>query len=166
MQEQKIKEVIENIAREFAIEIVQVKILDSNKQKTLRILIEKENYEPVNIDMCKNFSRHISDILDIEDLMKGRYILEVSSPGIERPIIKIADYKKFIGKMVKVKCFEKINDISKFKALIESVDEMQISFKLDSEQMVVDFNNIKSCKLIVTEDMIKESLRRAKKQKA
>lgn len=79
------------------IDIVQIKIVDGSKRKTLQILAENAATGRITLDECATASRTISALLDVEDVVAGAYNLEVSSPGIDRPLMKAADYEKFIG---------------------------------------------------------------------
>ena len=107
--------------------IVRVIMIESSK-KTLQFMIERSDLTDITIKECAKLSRVISEILDAEDLIKEEYLLEVSSPGLERPIIEYNDYKRFKGSIVKVKLTEKYNNKISFKAYIKDCEDDKITF--------------------------------------
>lgn len=144
--EQKIEELISKAIAQDSYQIVQVKY----NNNILQLFIEKENGEAVNISDCEKVSKTVSTILDVEDIMSGRYFLEVSSPGLDRPLVKIDDYKRFLGHDVKVNLVNKINDSKKIKGQIFSVNDGRISFKQANggDDIEVNFENILSAHLV------------------
>ena len=104
------------------------------QQNTLRIYIDKKN--GVTIEDCERASRQIGAVLDVEGLIKGRYKLEVSSPGIERPLFNEKDYVRFIGHKVQVVLKTPFNDRRKFVGNITKVTEDQITLVMDEKTMV------------------------------
>ncbi|HJV65696.1 MAG TPA: ribosome maturation factor RimP [Geomonas sp.] len=89
--------------------LVDVEYKREGRDMVLRLFIEKEE-GGISLDDCSQVSRELSDILDVEDFISENYTLEVSSPGICRPLKKLADYQRFTGKLVKVKTFELLPD--------------------------------------------------------
>jgi ribosome maturation factor RimP len=102
-----LKEKIEPLVEEDGLEIVDLKFFEGGPASVLRIYIDKAG--GVTVDQCANLSRKISDFLDIEDLIPGRYKLEVSSPGLDRPLFSGADFKRKIGERVKVFLKEEVD---------------------------------------------------------
>ena len=119
---------IENIAGKVAadleIELVHIDIAGTKRDVIVRIYIDKP--EGVTIDDCSKFSRAVEGVLDIEDFIPSRYVLEVSSPGIEREIYSLADFVKFTGRLAKVKTNTEIGGQKTFVGNIVEAGEDQI----------------------------------------
>ena len=132
--------------------IVRVVMIDSGK-RTLQFMIERSDLNDITIKECAKLSKVISEILDERDLIKGEYLLEVSSPGIERPIIEYSDYKRFKGSMVKIKLTEKYNNKTSFKAYIKDCEDNKITFidNKDEEIITLPLSLIGNAKLIYNE---------------
>lgn len=96
----RVTELVTPILEEEGLELVEVEFKRGAKRSFLRLFIDKPG--GVTIDDCSTVSNQLGDLLDIEDLIPHRYILEVSSPGAERPLKGPADYKRFLGRLVKV----------------------------------------------------------------
>lgn len=105
---EKVTEIVEAILAPLGMGLVDVEYKREGRDMVLRLFIEKE--EGITLDDCSAVSRELSDILDVEDYIPDNYTLEVSSPGICRPLKKLADYQRFLGRLVKVKTFEMLPD--------------------------------------------------------
>ncbi|TGU70844.1 ribosome maturation factor RimP [Geomonas terrae] len=105
---ERVTEIVAEIGAPLGIGLVDLEYKREGRDMVLRIFLEKEG--GINLDDCADVSRQLSDILDVEDFMPERYDLEVSSPGICRPLKKVADYERFAGHLVKVKTFEMLAD--------------------------------------------------------
>lgn len=96
------------ILESLRIELVDIEYRRSGKELILCLFIDKEG--GVTIDDCADVSRELSAIIDIEDFIPGNFNLEVSSPGLDRPLKKNSDYEKFAGRLVKIKTYEPFQD--------------------------------------------------------
>ena len=96
------------ILESLRIELVDIEYRRSGKELILCLFIDKEG--GVTIDDCADVSRELSAIIDIEDFIPGNYSLEVSSPGLDRPLKKNSDYEKFTGRLVRIKTYEPFQD--------------------------------------------------------
>ena len=132
--------------------IVRVIMIESSN-KTLQFMVERSDLTDITIKECAKLSRVISEILDAEDLIKEEYLLEVSSPGLERPIIEYNDYKRFKGNIVKVKLTEKYNNKMSFKAYIKDCEDNKITFidNKDEEIITLPLSIISNAKLVYNE---------------
>jgi len=105
---ERITEITEQILAPLGLGLVDLEYKREGRDMVVRLFIEKEG--GITLDICSAVSRELSDILDVEDFMPENYTLEVSSPGICRPLKKIADYERFVGELVKVRTFEALPD--------------------------------------------------------
>lgn len=144
MIEAKIIEILTDLLAVKDIVIVSVTF----KKGILQILLEKSNGGSVSIDECTEVSRITSRILDVDDIIPGNYTLEVSSAGLDRPLILKKDYIRFIGKKAKISLKEKIMNFKKLKGLIFKVEDEFVIIKVDDCEYLVYFSNILSAALI------------------
>lgn len=163
---EKIEEILTPIANDYDMDIVQV----NYAKKNLQILLEKKDGSSPTIDKCEEASRAFSATLDVEDLINEKYMLEVGSAGMDRPLTKLADFEKFIGRDIKVelKMPRNLEDERKrFKGKIASLKNQTISLDtfLDDKNQTIEFefDNIAKAKLLITDEMIKEILKNNKK---
>lgn len=105
---ERVTEIVAEIGEPLGISLVDLEYKREGRDFVLRLFLEKEG--GITLDDCADVSRQLSDILDVEDFMPERYNLEVSSPGICRPLKKVADYQRFLGHLVKVKTFDMLAD--------------------------------------------------------
>ena len=123
-------------------------------ESVLRIYIDHEN--GIVVDDCGIVSRHISGVLDVEDLVKGQYYLEVSSPGLDRPLFKLAHYAKFSGSVAKIKLSRMLDGRRKFQGELRGVDEQNVIIVLpgptgheeDTQEVSIPFNMIDSGRIV------------------
>lgn len=161
--ESKIETIIEPTLTSEGISLVRVSHdKNSGKNKILQIMVEHADGSPVTSSECGKISKSISALLDVEDPISDQYHLEVSSAGMERPLVKLEDYKKFSGRDAKISCFEPVNERHKFKGKIVSVVEEKIEIQPvdneDNEPITIDYNNISSANLLITENLLREIL--------
>jgi ribosome maturation factor RimP len=103
-----VTEIAQPLLTSLGLEMVEIEYKREGRQLVLRLYIDKEG--GISLDDCADVSRELSQILDVEDVIPGNYNLEVSSPGLNRPLKSDADYEKFQGRLVKVRTFELIPD--------------------------------------------------------
>ncbi len=116
----------------------------------LRFYIDSPN--GVTIDACAEVSRQVSALLDVESTFQGRYVLEVSSPGIERPLFTLAQFQQYVGHTVNVKLTVPIHQRRRYKGTLTQVDEEKITVQVEgeTEAAVLPFNAIEKAHLVTT----------------
>jgi ribosome maturation factor RimP len=129
MEGSSILEKLEKIARAAAadsnVELVHVELAGIKRDQVVRIYIDKEG--GVTIDDCTQVSHIVETVLDADDFIPGKYVLEVSSPGIERQLYSLADFEKFVGQLAKVKTTTDINGQKTFVGAITAVDGDEVT---------------------------------------
>ncbi len=146
--EQKIDTIIASSLSEDNVSLVEVKF--DNNSKVLSISLEKSDDTKITLDECASASRKISVLLDTEDPLDGKYTLEVGSAGINRPLTKPADFKRFEGKNVKLSTIIPLGleNRKKFSGTIQQALETNfILLSNDNEEYEIDFENIKKANL-------------------
>src|SRR5579862_6793788 len=122
----RVREVVERVAASRGLEVVEVELRGGGKARMLRIVIDKPS--GVTHEDCANVSREVGTILDVEDAVPGgSYLLEVSSPGLDRKLLRAADYERFLGSRVKLTTREPVDGSRNFEGRLESVDGNRIT---------------------------------------
>ncbi|HMT09221.1 MAG TPA: ribosome maturation factor RimP [Pyrinomonadaceae bacterium] len=116
----RIRELAAKVAKSNKFELVHVEIAGTKRDAVVRIFIDKT--DGITLDDCSSVSGEIGELLDAEDLIPGRYVLEVSSPGIERELYSIGDMKRFAGRLIKAKMRNAYNGQKTFVGEMTSVD--------------------------------------------
>lgn len=124
---EKIREIAGTAATGEGLELVHVEIIGTPRKPTIRIFIDKP--EGVTLDDCSNVSRRISEVLDADDFIPSAYVLEVSSPGLERELYSLQDFEKFAGNLAKVKVTHPIGGQKNFRGRIVEVKGEEIVFE-------------------------------------
>ena len=140
-------------------ELVQLRLLSGNRP-TLQILAEPLNGGTMNVDGCTEVSRHVSAVLDVEDPIAGAYDLEVGSPGIDRPLVKAADYDRFKGEEAKIETAEPLNGRKRFRGILEGMDGADVRIKVDDQTYSVPLGAIQTAKLVLTNELIARDAKR------
>jgi len=128
------------------VELVHVEYQAKGKPPVLRLVIDKPG--GVTHKDCERVSRQASALLDGGDLISHHYVLEVSSPGIERPLFSEGDYRRFAGKEVRLETLEKIGDRRKFRGVIQDLTDGVLYLSGEGTQYRIPFEQIKKATLI------------------
>lgn len=128
-------------------EFVGCEQVGEGRRALLRLYIDREN--GITLDDCTRVSYQVSAVLDVEDPIPGRYTLEVSSPGLDRPLFELAHYQKFIGNRVRVRVCAPIHNRRKFDGILVRVDGNDIHLLVNNtEEVVLPFSNIEKANII------------------
>ena len=149
---QKLNEMLQPLVEDLGYEFVGLEYNSNPKHSMLRIYIDREN--GVGIEDCERVSRETAALLDVKDPIKSHYNLEVSSPGLDRPLFTPAHFAAFSGQEVKVNLFAPQDGRRKFQGLILAVDEGSVSIDQDGSDVALDFSNIAKARLVPDYDSI------------
>ncbi len=126
---EKLRQIAGRIGSSNGVEVVEVELRGGGKSRTLRVFIDKP--QGVTHEDCANFSREFSTILDVEDVVPGgEYLLEVSSPGLDRKLFRAADFERFKGSLVKLSTHEPINGNRHFEGRLELFENDRLTLDL------------------------------------
>jgi ribosome maturation factor RimP len=106
---EKVAKLAESLTASLGIELVDIEFKRVGRSMVLRLFVDKEG--GVNLDDCAGFSHEFSQLLDVEDIISENYTMEVSSPGLDRPLKREEDYVRYAGRLVKAKTFELLPDV-------------------------------------------------------
>ena len=134
--ENKVEQLIQPIVEKLGFEIEYIEFVKEGINNVLRIVIDKNDSDDMWVEDCEKVSRAIEDIVDKN--INQEYVLEVSSPGLERQLKNIRLYKKYVGKNIHVKLFNKIENKKEFEAIILDVDEPseKVTLKLEDNRTI------------------------------
>ncbi len=124
---ERIDKIATQAAKENDVEFVHSEIVGNKRNMTVRIYIDKP--KGVTLEDCSNVSRAIEAVIDADDFIPSPYVLEVSSPGLERPLFSLQDFEKFVGKKAKVKTSDAIAGQVNFNGRITAVEKAEIVFE-------------------------------------
>lgn len=127
-------------------ELLGIEFVSAGKHSILRVYIDSEN--GINVDDCAEVSHQVSAILDVEDPISTEYNLEVSSPGMDRPLFKKAHYEAIIGEVVEVKLNMPLNGRRKFKGRLEAIENDTLIVEVDGESYELVISNIDKGNLV------------------
>jgi ribosome maturation factor RimP len=163
----RVREIADRVAASRGLDVVEVEILGGGKARMLRVFLDKASAgsDPlagVTHEDCANFSREFGTILDVEDAMPGAYTLEVSSPGLDRKLIKAADFTRFVGSRMKLSTMNLVNGNRHFEGRLESFTDGRLTLDLSvashksrkkmgaaaGEKIEIDFANVEKANLV------------------
>lgn len=144
--EDKLRALAEPVVSGLGMELVDVVYVTEHGKRILRIYIDKPG--GISVDDCSDVSREFSTVLDVEDPIPQSYVLEVSSPGLDRPLVKEKDFIRFTGKRAKIKSKTPIEGRRNFKAVIDGVENGHVKVTdFDGKKFDIPIENIDKAKL-------------------
>ena len=150
--------IIEPAVEAAGYRLVRLRILGA-KTKTLQIMAERPD-GTMNVDDCAALSHALSEFLEAEDPIEGEYHLEVSSPGIDRPLMRLTDYARWSGHEAKLELIAPdANGRKRFKGLLLGLDGTDVQMEVDGARLSFPFRTITDAKLVLTDKLVAEDLR-------
>lgn len=138
-------DILEPELAELGYELIEVEYVQEYGNMILRLFIDSE--QGVNVDDCAEASRMVSALMEINDFIGGAYMLEVSSPGIDRPIRKATDFVRFIGEPVRLKTVTPVEGRKRYKGTLTGFDDGLIEIEVDDTKHRVHIENVKKARL-------------------
>ena len=147
-----IRELIEPAVEGLGFELVRV-TYGGGRKPTLQIMAERPDGS-MSVDDCARLSREVSLILDVEDPLPGEYLLEVSSPGVDRPLTRPKDFERWVGFETKVELATQMDGRRRFKGRMTAFDGAEVRMETDEGEVVLPFGDISKAKLILTDELL------------
>lgn len=146
-----VRELAEPIVEEEGLELVDVEYVKEGPDYYLRVFIDRLDDNSVSLEDCEIVSNRLSEKLDEVDPIEGSYILEVSSPGVERPLKKIEDFDRFQGSLAYVKTYATIDGMKEFTGIIagRGEEKVQLQLKGSDEIIEIPYSSIATARLAV-----------------
>jgi len=139
-------EMLRPAAEALGYEFLGVEYISQGKHSVLRVYIDHEN--GITVDDCASVSHQASGILEVEDPITSQYTLEVSSPGLDRPLFTLAHFSQFVGREVNLRCHVGLNGRRKFKGELLAVEGEQLLIKVDNQEYRIDFSDLDKANLV------------------
>ena len=164
---ERVREIADRVAASSGLEVVEVEFLGGGKARMLRVFLDKpaSGTDPlagVTHEDCASFSREFGTILDVEDVMPGSYTLEVSSPGLDRRLVKAADFTRFTGSRLKLTTRQPVDNNRHFEGRLESFQDGRLTLDLSvashksrkkmgdaaGQKIEIEFANVEKANLV------------------
>lgn len=164
---ERVREIADRVAASSGLEVLDVEFLGGGKARMLRVFLDKpaagnDPLAGVTHGDCANFSREFGTILDVEDVMAGSYTLEVSSPGLDRKLVKAADFTRFTGSRMKLTTRQPVNNARHFEGRLESFQDGRLTLDLSvashksrkkmgdaaGQKIEIEFANVEKANLV------------------
>ena len=158
--DRRLAEIITPVIEDLGYELVRVRLM-SGKETTLQIMADKPE-GGIEVDDCAAISTAVSATLDVEDPILDAYTLEVSSPGIDRPLTRLKDFDTFEGYDAKLETDELIDGRRRFKGVLAGVEDDEVLINVAEGTIGLRFEWLSDAKLVLTDELIKEMLRQRK----
>jgi ribosome maturation factor RimP len=156
--------IVEPVIRDLGFDLVRVRVTGTNGC-TVQIMAERPDGS-MSVDDCETVSRAISPLLDVEEPISQAYYLEVSSPGIDRPLVRASDFERWTGYDARIEMAVPLNGRKRFRGLIRGVGDGMVAVELpdvkEGEERLVrlPLGDLGEARLVLTDDLVRESLRR------
>jgi ribosome maturation factor RimP len=163
----RVRAIADRVAASSGLEVLDIEFLGGGKARMLRVFLDKpaagnDPMAGVTHQDCANFSREFGTILDVEDVMPGSYTLEVSSPGLDRKLVKPADFTRFTGSRMKLMTRQPVNNNRHFEGRLESFHDGRLTLDLSvashksrkkmgdaaGQKIEIDFANVEKANLV------------------
>ena len=164
-----VAELVEPVLSGLGYRLVRVRITGKT-EKILQVMAERADGTMTVAD-CEAISRQLSPLLDVHDPIAGSYRLEISSPGIDRPLVRPSDFETWSGHEAKIELKELVDGRKRFRGTLEGFEDGEIRITVDLKDrgtttLGLPINLIEEAKLVLTDDLIREALQKSKHQKA
>jgi len=167
MQEKRISGFIEPVLKDMGYELVSLRVIGSQKLQTLQIMAENPDTGTLDLEGCTKISHAVSALLDVEDPIQSAYQLEISSPGIDRPLVRERDFLKHIGYEVSVETIDANEDAQrKFRGKLSAYNTTSLTVTTDIGDEVIEMDNLARAKLILTDELAKQALKKGSKKES
>ncbi len=155
MQKHYLQDMLEPIIDDLGYETVRILTI-GQVNPTLQVMIDvKDGSRDITVDDCAKVSRALSTVLDEKDPIKDKYSLEVSSPGLDRPLTKPEHFARFVGYTAKVETINEVDKRKRIKGEILSLDENNnVHMDMDGKEFVIAFDNIAKAKIVITDELL------------
>ena len=151
---EKIAALVTPTLEDLGYELVRIQMSGGRGHLTLQIMAEPLDGRTMVVEDCATISRALSALLDVEDPISGAYSLEISSPGIDRPLVRPRDFERFAGYEAKVQTEAPIDGRKKFRGRLGDVSETGVRIVAEQEEYEVPFTAIRSAKLVMTDELL------------
>jgi ribosome maturation factor RimP len=164
-----IAQIVEPVLEYLGFRLVRVKIQGGGTaDRIVQLMAERPNGS-ITIDECEMISKGVSPVLDVADPISGAYRLEISSPGIDRPLVRPSDFEDWSGHEARIELTEPVGGRKRFKGILEGFEDGEVRIEADTgehgiQHLGLPVNLISDARLVLTDELIREALARAKER--
>ena len=157
VEDRALLELIEPVAESLGLDIVRVRLMGGTLRRRLQIMAERPSDHDIAVEECARLSRAVSEIFDAADPIAGEYLLEVSSPGVDRPLTRLSDFDLFEGYEARLESDRMIEGRKRFKGMIAGTDGDNVAMDLEGEEdtALIPFDWLVDAKLVLTDELMK-----------
>ena len=160
MNTNRIAQAIEPSLEAMGYRLVRV-VITSGRRATLQIMAERLDDRPMTVDDCAEISRSISALLDVADPIAGSYMLEISSPGIDRPLVRAEDYDRFSGFEARIELSRPLDGRKRFRGRLLGTITGAVRLVTDTGEVRIPLDAVLRAKLVLTDDLLAAARRAA-----
>ena len=156
-QDRQLLDLIDPIAESLGLEVVRVRLMTGSKRQRLQVMAERPSDHDSSVEQCAKLSRAVSEVCDAADPIAGEYMLEVSSPGIDRPLTRPIDFDLFEGEEARLETDRMIEGRKRFKGVLAGYEDGNVLIDLDGEEetALIPFDWLSDAKLVLTDALMK-----------
>lgn len=156
-QDRQLIELIDPIAESLGLDIVRVRLMGGTLRQRLQIMAERPSDNDISVEECARLSRAVSEVFDAADPIPGEYLLEVSSPGVDRPLTRLKDFDLFEGFEARLEADRMIEGRKRFKGIVAGTEGENVCMDLDGEDdtALIPFDWLVDAKLVMTDALLK-----------
>ena len=156
-QDRQLLDLIDPIAESLGLDVVRVRLMTGSKRQRLQIMAERPSDHDISVEQCAKLSRAVSEVFDAADPIAGEYLLEVSSPGIDRPLTRFTDFDLFEGLEARLETDRMVEGRKRFKGVLAGTEDDSIAIDLEGEEdtALIPFAWLVDAKLVLTDELMK-----------
>lgn len=150
-------ELIDPVAESLGLAVVRVRLMGGTLRRRLQIMAERNLDHDISVEECARLSRAVSEVLDAADPIAGEYLLEVSSPGIDRPLTRLIDFDLFEGYEARLETDRMVEGRKRFKGVLAGIEGEDVAIDLEGENetALIPFAWLADAKLVLTDELLK-----------
>lgn len=155
-------EMIDPIAETLGLAVVRVRLMGGSQRRRLQVMAERPSDNDISVEECARLSRAVSEVFDAADPIAGEYLLEVSSPGIDRPLTRLSDFDLFQGYEARLETDRMIEGRKRFKGALAGTEDGHVCIDLEGEDdtALIPFDWLVDAKLVLTDELMKAGAER------
>jgi len=150
----RIEQIVAPSIEAMGFEVVRVRVT-GDERPILQIMAERVDRSPMTVEDCAELSRSISALLDVEDPISGAYTLEISSPGIDRPLTRPSDFTRFAGFEARLESRVAVDGRKRFKGILKGVENDTVVLETEEGAARIPLDAVQKAKLVLTDDLIR-----------
>jgi ribosome maturation factor RimP len=141
-------------------------VITSGRRATLQVMAERRDDQPMTVEDCAQISRSVSALLDVAEPIAGSYLLEISSPGIDRPLVRAEDYDRFSGFEAKIELARAIDGRKRFRGRLLGTSEGRLRLATEIGERQLPLDAVTRAKLVLTDDLMTGARRGTRQSRA